>query len=258
LNKFEQRQRALSSQLASFGSVSKKKIVSPYVKKNLSISDRLAALGTPKVKVIEKKVYLGEPGAPGAKPTRSELLSLIQPLIPKVKDGETPKKGVHYFTVDEVESIKDEIMKQVQAGIVIPKAPEVPVIEFPKALEIDAEFVKKIIAIMHSLPEKDKLEVSQGIRNAQSFIYKGTKYGMAEMMHGGGSSSSSSSGYQVPTAGLVNGVNQVFTWATAPNVIVTDQGRAMQRVSSDGTVNWTGTTTTTLAVAPNNDIYATS
>lgn len=70
-------------------------------------------------------------------------------------------------------------------------------------------------------------------------------------------STGSSSGYQQPT-GLVNGSNQVFTWTTAPNVIVVDQGRSMQKISSDGTVNWTGTTTTTLAIAPNFDIFAIS
>lgn len=67
-------------------------------------------------------------------------------------------------------------------------------------------------------------------------------------------SSGSSSGYQAPLTGGLTGTN---TWAVAPNVIVVDQGRAMQKVSTDGTVNWTGTTTTILAVAPNYDIFST-
>lgn len=120
---------------------------------------------------------------------------------------------------------------------------------------ITPEMVKSIVQMMHKLPEMDKLEVSKGIRNANSFIFNKTRYDTAELMHGGGSSSSSS-GFQQPTSGAVNGINQVFTWATAPSVIVVDQGRPMQRVSSDGTVNWTGSTTTTLAVAPNYDIFA--
>lgn len=70
------------------------------------------------------------------------------------------------------------------------------------------------------------------------------------------SSGSGGSGYQQPTVGVVNGVNAVFTWTSAPSVIIVDQGRPMQKVSSDGTVNWTGTTVTTLAVAPNFDIFA--
>lgn len=65
-----------------------------------------------------------------------------------------------------------------------------------------------------------------------------------------------SSGYQAPTGGAVNGSNQVFTWATAPNVIVVDNV-PKQRVNSDTTVNWTAVgTTTTLALAPNYDLYA--
>jgi len=55
----------------------------------------------------------------------------------------------------------------------------------PPQMEITPEMVKQIVQIMHSLPEADKLEVSKGIRNANSFIYNGTKYGTHEMMHGG-------------------------------------------------------------------------
>ena len=72
------------------------------------------------------------------------------------------------------------------------------------------------------------------------------------------STGGSGGGFQVPLSGAVDGNNVTFVWATAPNVIVTDQGKAMQKVSSDGTVNWTGTTTTVLTVAPTSDIYATA
>lgn len=68
--------------------------------------------------------------------------------------------------------------------------------------------------------------------------------------------SGGSSGYQQPTSGVVDGTNVTFQWAIAPKVIVVDQGRTMQQVSSDTNVNWTGTTTTILQVAPNFDIYA--
>jgi hypothetical protein len=62
-------------------------------------------------------------------------------------------------------------------------------------------------------------------------------------------------GYQQPLTGAVNGSNQTFTWTTAPNVMAVDQGRVMQKISSDGTVNWTGTTTTVLSIAPIFDVY---
>lgn len=54
--------------------------------------------------------------------------------------------------------------------------------------------------------------------------------------------------------GTVNGSNTSFTFASAPRVIVVDNV-PRQKTSSDGTVNWTGTTSVTLAIAPNFDIY---
>lgn len=66
---------------------------------------------------------------------------------------------------------------------------------------------------------------------------------------------SGGTGYQQPTSGIVDGSNKVFVFATAPNVICVDQGRTMQATSSDTTVNWTGTTTVTLKVAPTSDIF---
>lgn len=60
-------------------------------------------------------------------------------------------------------------------------------------------------------------------------------------------------GFQQPT-GTVNGSNAVFVFVSAPNVISVDHA-TFQKTSSDGTANWTGTTTITLAVAPNTDIF---
>lgn len=62
------------------------------------------------------------------------------------------------------------------------------------------------------------------------------------------------SGYQAASSGTVDGSNTVFTWSSAPSVIVVDSV-PKRKTQSDGTVNWTGTTTTTLSVAPNFDIF---
>ena len=67
----------------------------------------------------------------------------------------------------------------------------------------------------------------------------------------------STSGYQTPSSGSVNGSNTTFVWTLEPKTIVVD-GLALNKVSTDGTVNWTGTTTTVLTVAPNNNIFAVS
>jgi len=62
---------------------------------------------------------------------------------------------------------------------------------------------------------------------------------------GGGTSS----GYQLPT-GVVNGSNRTYVYATAPNAVVVD-GTTLQQTEQGGQINWTGTTTIILAVAPN-------
>lgn len=216
-----------------------KAVVSPYSK---TLSQRIKNLGAPRTeKVIEKPVYYGKPGDRGPKGDKGDSGR-------NGEDGATPVKGIHYFTEQEINAIKLEVTEDVKKHIPASVEP----------LRVDMELAKQIVQLMHLLPEQDKLEVSKGIRNAQSFIFGKNKYQISELMHGGGSSSSGSSGYQVPTSGLVNGTNTVFTWATAPNVIVLDNGNAMNKVSADGTVNWTGTTTTTLNQAPNTNIYATA
>lgn len=74
------------------------------------------------------------------------------------------------------------------------------------------------------------------------------------VLRGGGGRTT---GFQAPT-GTINGINQIFTFTAAPNAICVDNGRAMQKVSSDGTVNWTGATTIVIAVAPTFDIFGIS
>ncbi len=61
-----------------------------------------------------------------------------------------------------------------------------------------------------------------------------------------GGGSSGGSGYQAPLSGGLTGTN---TWTTAPNVLVID-GVPRQKVQTDGTIMWTGSTTTVLTNAP--------
>lgn len=63
---------------------------------------------------------------------------------------------------------------------------------------------------------------------------------------------SGGSGYQAPLTGGLTGTN---TWTNAPNVIVVD-GVPKQQTQTDGTINWTGTTTTVLTVNPTFDVFA--
>lgn len=59
----------------------------------------------------------------------------------------------------------------------------------------------------------------------------------------------------LPLTGVVNGINRVFVFQLAPSIVFVD-GVPKEATSSDGTVNWTGTTTITLVIAPTFDIYA--
>lgn len=65
--------------------------------------------------------------------------------------------------------------------------------------------------------------------------------------------SSGNAGFQEPT-GVVNGINQTFVFTIAPSVISVDSN-TFQKVSSNGNVNWTGTTSVVLTVAPNADVF---
>lgn len=66
--------------------------------------------------------------------------------------------------------------------------------------------------------------------------------------------SGSGSGYQTPISGTVNGSTTVFGFTVAPNALSVD-GVVLNKVSSDSTVNWTGTTTVTLTIAPNFNLF---
>lgn len=49
--------------------------------------------------------------------------------------------------------------------------------------------------------------------------------------------------------GIVNGRNKKFRWKLPPKIIIID-GIAIQKISVDGTINWTGDIVTTLKIAP--------
>ncbi len=72
--------------------------------------------------------------------------------------------------------------------------------------------------------------------------------------------SAASTGFQRPLTGAIDGVNKVFTWLTAPNALISDGGGIQKNNNGtspvDTTANWTGTTTTTLLVAPTSSLFA--
>lgn len=120
-----------------------------------------------------------------------------------------------------------------------------------KDAELDQDaLVKSVVA---ELQKSKALDLTH-IKGAQKFIKDGVAYKVEELMHGGGGSKGGTFSIQVPT-GTVNGVNKTFVFTTAPSVIVLDNGNFMNKVSSDGTVNWTGTTTVVLNQSPLFNVY---
>lgn len=101
------------------------------------------------------------------------------------------------------------------------------------------------VALIEALNALPTSGVNQGIAKTGPSSFSNVTFS------GGGSS-----GFQQTVSGSVDGSNTIFGFTTAPNAVCVDNGRTIQKVSSDGTVNWTGTTTITLAIAPTFDIFA--
>lgn len=158
------------------------------------------------------------------------------------RNGDTPARGVDYWTREDREAITADVLKNIKVKDGV--SPQIKDI-VPHVLDA----MQGKMEMKHVKGAPDPKDLADLI----AFLKRGGFRGGA-----GTTVITGSSGYQVPTAGVVNGINRTFTWATAPNVIVLDNGNAMNKVSSDGTVNWTGTTTTVMTQAANFNIYATA
>lgn len=172
----------------------------------------------------------------------------------KGDEGYTPIKGVDYADgLDGKDADEDKIIEVILSKIPVPENGKNGRNGFDgEDGQIELKKVTKLIIKM--IKDEQLLDLTH-IKGAQKFIKDGVSYKIEELMHGGGSKGGTFA-VLTPTAGVVDGFNKVFTFATAPNVIVLDNGNAMNQVSSDGTVNWTGTTTVTLNQTPNFNIFA--
>ncbi len=113
---------------------------------------------------------------------------------------------------------------------------------------IDDRLVKKVIAIMRKLPEKDRLDIS-AIKNAQSFIFGGKRYKTEELMHGGGSSGGGAfTGSQEKSTTIPNGVLTTFAFTHTPTLIYWNG--AFQTLTDDYTVGGNSITFTASAGIP--------
>jgi|SRR6185312_8804348 len=187
----------------------------------------------------------------------------------------TPVKGIHY---KDGENGKDYILtgsdKKEIAGLI-----SVPVVEkVIERTEVVKEILPKSIDVSSVKGAVSKKELEQESKKILDGMvrFEGRIKAVDQRWHGGGLSRVShdstlsgsgtpsdpltvvggtGTGYQKPLTGSLN--QATFTWTTAPNVIVVDN-IPRQKVQSDGTINWTGTTTTILNIWPTYDIYATA
>ncbi len=241
------------------------------------------------------------------------------------KDGYTPVKGEDYFTIDEIDAIKADVIKgatpekfkdyftekeisyimnSITSSILQRfesiKSEVTPVKGVDYRDGIDAVVNEESIAskVISMIPQADKVDFEALVKKAVDSVQiptisdvvkeikkkklidrqdiKGMPLNMNDQRwHGGGISTvshdSTLTGNGTPSnplsvvatpsftiitaTGAVNGINQSFVFATTPSVIVVDQGRVMRQISSDGNINWTGTTNVTLQIAPTSDIY---
>ena len=89
------------------------------------------------------------------------------------------------------------------------------------------------------------------VKTSDSLLYYLNSSGV-EVQIGTGSAT----GYQAPLSGAVDGSNRSYTFSIAPNVIVADNS-IIRKTASDGTVNWSGTTSIVLNIeAPTRDLFA--
>lgn len=208
------------------------KALDPNEESNVALADLRdevqRILNMPRQVVVKEQpiIYEGKPGEPGKTPTKEELLALIESLIPEPIKGEDAK-------VDLVK-LRNDILSRLPHG----------------------GNANRNIAIGSNtsvLSRYTDINIKAGSNVAISYVNNDTtKYLDLTFSATGGGGSFSLISY----TGAVNGVNDTFVFSSSPNVIVSDQGRPMQKVSSDGNVNWTGTTTVVLQVAPNSDLYA--
>lgn len=193
--------------------------------------------------------------------------------------GRTPVKGQDYFTSEEIDTIVKTVQALVKDGKPGEMGPEGKIGEQGPEGKMGRQGIQGLPGTagkegrrgLQGLPgvaptakevalELKKIPFNyEDIKNAPDLtdLPKLIAFLKAGGFRGGGSSTTgATSGFQRPISGIVDGVNQTFGFATAPNVLVADEGRQMQKVSTDGTVNWTGTTTVILSVSPNFDLFS--
>lgn len=211
----------------------------------------------------------GEKGEKGEKGDKGEPGKLPEREILRFRNQATPKKGIHYHDGRDyvlTDSDKRQIASKVKVPIVDRVIERIETIkEVSKAIDVSS--------VKGAVSKKDIEDLNKKVLSGMQLV-DGRIRAIDMRWRGGGGLSSVShdstlTGLGTPSSPLsvvggsavpqqpIGSLGQgTFTWTTAPNIIFIDHIPYV-KISSDGTVNWTGTTTTVLQNAyPINDIFA--
>lgn len=192
------------------------------------------------------------------------------------KAGITPEKGKDYFTKKEIKEFKKEVtpVKGVDYHDGLNGYNPIKGIDYHDGKNGSPDKPLDIANKLNTLKERVDMKVVIGLekrieeilvmikdrRGKQSgggdSVEAGTGITITRTAGGKRRISATSTGISIltPTSGVADESNQTFEFTTAPTILYVDN-KALQKVSSDGEVNWTGTTTVVLTIAPNRDIY---
>lgn len=178
----------------------------------------------------------------GHTPTDEEIIALIEPRIPKVKDGYSPKKGIDYKDGIDGETPSDErllklitrLIPKVKDGITPTKEELVAIIK-PLLDEIDIEEkdAATIVSEINKLPVTPDKQIDwEHIKNVPRKLFKESK------KKGGGGGGDIIMTYDLSS--LTDGVTKTFTvpyFRTAHHVLMSDGPALFLGLNNGFTVN---------------------
>lgn len=181
----------------------KKPEIKPYkpdVKKNLDYLQKRTGLPIPQKKEVKKdKTLKFVDRLNGISHSEITQDALVEKMFQKAQT--------------QLGSIKSELLAEI--GVLRAES----IIREANNLVISDELIKEFIQRLKTLPENEKLDVTD-IRNFQSFIYKGHRYGIEELMHGGGGGTGNA-GLTTFVDGTLEGLLTQLNFAAGSNMTLT-------------------------------------
>lgn len=189
----------------------------------------------------------GDPGIDGKTPTKDELLKLIKPLIPQIKDGHTPTNS--------------ELLELIRP--LIPDLPEVKDGKTPtnkELIDLINPLIPPLPEVKDGSPDKpeeivDKLQSLEGKERLDKSAIKGLETSLGTLDRKFVVGTNMQRLLILDASGAQDGSNKDYTFAEKPTVIIINGSSYRE---NHGWL-WSGATTATLdfALISDDDIYGT-